>query len=193
MRSEPLTAGAAELYRRAADAFAGQVRRIDGRWSAPTPCTGWDVRALVHHIVEEDLWTAPLYAGRTVEQVGDAISGDLLGDDPLAAFAAAARDAAAAVAAQGAMARTVHLSFGDVPGAEYAMQLAADHLVHAWDLGRATGADPDLDPETVAAVRDWFAGAEDAYRQAGMIGPRGTVAAGAGPLPELLAMFGRQP
>lgn len=193
MRSEPSVIGAAELYQRTADTFAGQVARIAGRWSAPTPCAGWDVRALVHHIVEEDLWTPPLYAGRTVDQVGDAIAGDLLGDDPLCACTAAARDAAAAVAATGAMERTVHLSFGDVPGAEYAMQLAADHLVHAWDLGHALGADPHLDPEAVVAVRDWFEGTEAAYRQAGMIGPRVTVPGDAGPLLELLAMFGRQP
>jgi len=197
MRSEPHTESttehAAELYRRAVDAFAGRVRLIGGRWSAPTPCAGWDVRALVHHIVEEDLWTPPLFAGRTVQEVGGGIAGDPLGADPVAAYAAAARDASAAVAADGAMRRTVHLSFGDVPGAEYAMQLAADHLVHAWDLGRALGAEPELDPGTVVAVRDWFEGTEDAYRQAGLIGPRGTVPDGAGPLARLLAMFGRQP
>ncbi|WP_327011344.1 TIGR03086 family metal-binding protein [Dactylosporangium sp. NBC_01737] len=193
MRSEPHTMDVTDLYRTAADAFAGRVRLIGGRWDAPTPCAGWDVRALVHHIVEEDLWTPPLYAGRTVDDVGDSFAGDLLGPDPLAAFTVAARDAAAAVAGSGAMERTVHLSFGDVPGTEYAMQLAADHLVHAWDLGRALGADPDLDPAAVGAVRAWFEGTEDAYRQAGMIGPRGTVPDGAGPLRELLAMFGRQP
>jgi uncharacterized protein (TIGR03086 family) len=143
--------------------------------------------------VEEDLWTPPLFAGRTVAEVGDSIAGDPLGADPVAAYTAAARDASAAVAGSGATRRTVHLSFGDVPGAEYAMQLAADHLVHAWDLGRALGADPGLDPDAVAAVRAWFEGTEDAYRQAGLIGPRAAVPDGAGPLPELLAMFGRQP
>jgi hypothetical protein len=54
------------------------------------------------------------------------------------------------------MERTVHLSFGDVPGAEYALQLAADHLVHAWDLARAIGADQSLDTDAVTAVREWF-------------------------------------
>jgi uncharacterized protein (TIGR03086 family) len=181
MRNEP---SAAELYARAADAFAGQVRAIAGRYEAPTPCAGWDVRALVQHVVEEDLWTVPLFAGRTVAEVGDVCVGY-----PLDAAAAAWE----AVAATGAMERTVHLSFGDVPGHEYAMQLTADHLVHAWDLGRALGADPDLDPETVAAVRAWFEGTEDAYRQAGLIGPRGTVTDKAGPQQTLLAMFGRQP
>ena len=54
------------------------------------------------------------------------------------------------------MERTVHLSFGDHPGSEYAMQLAADHLVHAWDLARSLGVDDRLDAARCAAVNDWF-------------------------------------
>ncbi|GAB3848107.1 DinB family protein [Dactylosporangium cerinum] len=93
MPSEPTVA---ELYARAADAFAGQVRAIGGHWTAPTPCAGWDVRALVQHVVEEDLWTVPLFAGRTVAEVGDVAAGD-----PLDA-AAAAREAVAADRGDGA-------------------------------------------------------------------------------------------
>ena len=89
------------------------------------------------------------------------------------------------------MERTVHLSFGDVPGAEYALQLAADHLVHAWDLARATGGDERLDADVVAAIRPWFADREELYRGAGVIGPRAAVAQSGGSQAELLAMFGR--
>ena len=64
----------------------------------------------------------------------------------------------AAVDDPAAMDRTVHLSFGDFPGCEYAMQLLADLLVHGWDLARATGADERMDPELVDVCRAWFAG-----------------------------------
>ena len=70
------------------------------------------------------------------------------------------------------MDRTVHLSFGDFPGREYAMQLFADMLIHGWDLARAIGADEQLDPELVAALAAWFADMADAYRAAGAVGPR---------------------
>ena len=33
----------------------------------------------------------------------------------------------------------MHLSFGDTPVDEYAMQMIADHLIHGWDLAAATG------------------------------------------------------
>lgn len=184
---------ARELYRRASAEFAARVHRAGDRWAAPTPCPGWDVRALVRHLVEEERWAPPLLAGATIEEVGDRFAGDLLGADPAAAVDRAAPAAVAAVESEDALTRTVHLSFGDVPGREYVMQLAADHLVHAWDLGQALGEEPVLDPEAVDAVRAWFGPVAPLYRSAGAIGPPVAVPAGAGPQDELLAMFGRSP
>ena len=56
------------------------------------------------------------------------------------------------------MSRTVHLSFGDVTGEEYARQLVADLLIHGWDLARAIGADETLDADLVDEVAAWFVG-----------------------------------
>jgi uncharacterized protein (TIGR03086 family) len=187
------TLDARELYRRASAEFTARVHRVGDRWSAPTPCAGWDVRALVGHVVEEERWAPPLLDGATIEEVGDRFAGDLLGADPVAAVEEAAPGAVSAVESHDALARTVHLSFGDVPGEEYVMQLAADHLVHAWDLGQAVGDDSALDADVVAAVREWFGPVEPLYRRAGLIGGRAAVAEGSGPQDELLAMFGRSP
>ena len=118
-----------------------------------------------------------------------ASTGDQLGDDPLGAFERA--HAAALTAVDEAPDRDVHLSFGDAPRAEYTRQLAADHLVHAWDLARALGEDDTLDAGAVEAVREWFGSMEDAYRGAGVIGDRVPVDPGADPQTVLLAMFGR--
>ena len=74
---------------------------------------------------------------------------------------------------------------------EYARQLAADHLVHAWDLARALGVDDTLDPEAVQAVLEWFGPTEDAWRAAGVIGPRVPVPDDADAQTRLLSMFGR--
>jgi uncharacterized protein (TIGR03086 family) len=181
-----------QLYQRAMEGFAARVHAVDeGCWTLPTPCQEWDVRVLVNHIVGENLWAPPLFAGRTVAEVGDVFDGDLLGDDPVGAFDDSADKALAAVREPGAMDRIVHLSFGDVPGSEYTMQLFADLLVHSWDLARATGGDDRLDPELVAACAGWFAEYEDAYRAAGAVGARPEVPPDAGPQTRLLAAFGR--
>jgi uncharacterized protein (TIGR03086 family) len=183
---------APEIYRRASAEFAARVHAVDGRWDAPTPCTEWDARTLVNHLVNEERWAPPLLAGATIEEVGDRFDGDLLGDDPVASFEDAAGAALTAVQ-DAALDMPVHLSFGDHPAREYITQLAADHLVHAWDLARGIGADETLDPEAVEVLMDWFDPMEAAYRTMGVIGPRVELPAGAGPQDRLIAMFGRKP
>ena len=182
------------IYARCSSAFGDRVHRVGDRWDAPTVLPGWDVRALVNHLVNEERWTPELFAGATVEEVGDRFDGDLLGADPVGAFDDAAATALRTVRAAGAMDRTVHLSFGDRPGSEYALQLSADHLVHAWDLARALGTDESLDEDVVAALLDWYVrGTEELYHRIGVIGPRVEVPAGAGAQAELLGGFGRRP
>jgi uncharacterized protein (TIGR03086 family) len=183
-----------ELLRRAVDRVDQLVAGIrDPHWSDPTPCPGWTVRALVNHVAVEDLWAGELFAGRTIAEVGSRLDGDQLGAVPFARWQQAAGSGLAAAAAPGAMTATVHLSFGDVPGSEYAMQLAADHLVHAWDLAVALGRPAALDPADAQTTLDWFGDREDAYRAAGLIGPRTPTAPDADAGTRLLAAYGRAP
>lgn len=181
-----------DLHHRAVAAFDDLVRAIGpDQWDLPTPCVGWTVRDLVAHVTAENLWTPPLLAGRTIADVGDAYEGDVLGEDPVAAWSASAAAATSAAAEDGVAERTVHLSFGDASAADYLHQLFADHLIHGWDLAQAIGADDRMDPGLVSACAAWFATVEDAYRDGGAIGPRPAVAPDADAQARLLARFGR--
>ncbi|MER7130048.1 TIGR03086 family metal-binding protein [Streptosporangium saharense] len=182
-----------EAYRRALDDFGALVHRIPPeRWHNPTPCVDWDVRALVNHVVGENLWAPELLGGRTAAEVGDAFEGDLLGDDPLKAFDTSATAAVQAAYEEGALTRLVGLSFGDVPGGEYVTELFADALIHTWDLARAIGADERLDPELVEACAAWFAGVEAGHRQAGVIGEQQPTPSDTDAQTRLLASWGRR-
>ena len=181
-----------DLYQRAVARFGDHVHAVrDDQWRAPTPCTDWDVRTLVNHLVSENRWAPPLFEGRTIAEVGDRFDGDLLGDDPTGAWDDSAAAVVAAVGEDGAMERTVHLSFGDLPGGEYVMQLFADTLIHGWDLARAIGDDDRLDLELVEACAAWFAAVEDLYRAGGAVAARPELPPDADPQARLLAMFGR--
>ena len=176
-------------YRTAVQSWTDRLDAVTSdRLDDPTPCEGWSVRDLVNHVVGEELWTPPLMAGQTIEQVGDQFDGDLLGDDPLAAARSAAAVGLAAVD-NGLDGRKVHLSYGDEDAEEYVRQLIADHLIHGWDLSAALGADTRLDPGVVDEVAIWFADREEIYRSAGAIGPR--VESGGDPQSDLLAACGR--
>jgi len=178
------------LYHRTVEAWAERVNAVGpDRWDAPTPCSDWTVRDLVNHVVGEDRWTVPLVEGRTIEEVGSSLDGDLLGDDPIGAALEAAMEATKVTADKLPAGGVVHLSYGEERLGEYVNQLATDHLVHAWDLAVATGGDTRLDPHLVAEVGAWFAEREEMYRGAGIIGPRAVSHGGA--QSDLLAACGR--
>lgn len=178
--------------RRAAERFGDNLRAIgEDQWDEPTPNQDWDVRELTAHVVDEQHWAPPLLAGKTVDEASEDIPADTLGDDPKAAWEEAAQ-AGLAAAESVDLDQTVHLSFGDFPAEEYLMQLFADHLIHSWDLARATGQDERLDPELVQACAAWFADREEIYRAAEAIGPAVPVDSD-DPQDQLLGRFGRDP
>ena len=181
-------------YRRSLSEFTERVRQVrPDQWGNPTPCTDWDVRTLVNHIVTEDRWTVPMFGGATIAEVGDRFDGDLLGADPIGSADDAAKQAEATVAEPGALDRTVHLSFGDTPAEEYVWQLLADHLVHAWDLAAAIGADRGLPDDVVRGCAAWFTDREPLYRGSGAIGAAVEVPEDASDQDRLIAAFGRDP
>jgi uncharacterized protein (TIGR03086 family) len=187
MSSDPV-----DLFLRSADIFDTHVRSIrSDQWTDPTPCSEWNVRQLVNHITVEDLWVPPLMAGRTIGDVGDAYDGDQLGPDPVGAWSGALAAARQSVQESGAASRTVHLSYGDELAGEYLLQLFADHLIHAWDLARAIGTNPELPADLVAECAAFYARMESAYRAMGVVAAAVEVPADADPQTQLLAAFGR--
>lgn len=181
------------LFADAVACFGERVGQVaDDQWTLPTPDDGWDVRTLVNHLVNEDLWALPLLDGRTIAEVGDGLDGDLLGADPCAAWDEASVAAIVAVAQKGVLERTVHVSFGDISGAEYVSQLLSDHVIHAWDLARAIGAPDSLDPELVEWVLAYIGPNADGARAAGVFGPEIDVPDCSDPQTRLLAVTGRR-
>jgi uncharacterized protein (TIGR03086 family) len=151
---------APDHFAAAAEHFGELVADIgDDRWDSATPCVEWDVRALVRHVTEEMLWVPPLFAGETIESVGDRFEGDILGADPKAAWRDAAGPAVETITAPGAMEVICQLSMGPTPGRDYSAQLILDLVVHGWDLARGAGLDEAITPELVefclATVEPW--------------------------------------
>src|SRR4051812_23982346 len=182
----------ADLFLQAHTEFDRRVGAIsEDQWGDPTPCTDWDVRALVHHLVYEMVWMPPLFDGNTVPEIGDRFEGELLGDDPRGAWSASGAAAVQSVTKKGAMADTIHLSSADVPGAEYTRQVTMDLIIHSWDLARGIGADDTIDAALVEFCLAEVRKDKDALQASGAFGQPVTVAAGADPQTEMLAIVGR--
>jgi uncharacterized protein (TIGR03086 family) len=191
-----MTDNLVELHDRSGRRFAELVAGVSSQqWHDNTPCSDWDVRALVQHLLFEQLWVPPMLDGQTIEQVGDRFDGDLMGNDASQwpSLVASAADAAhSAVARPGALEQTVHLSFGDASGHEYVTQLTADLAIHGWDLARATRQDDALDPEVVALLLPWTHANAGLLADSGMFAQPIAVGPGAPDDIRLLGLMGRK-
>jgi uncharacterized protein (TIGR03086 family) len=173
--------------------FDRRVRAVrPDQWHNATPCTEWDVRALVNHLVTEQLWVPLLLDGATVEDVGNRFDGDQLGDDPVVAWASAAAAAQEAFATAGALRRSVELSYGRRPADGYCQEMTLDLTVHAWDLARGIKVDERLDEELVGDVLAFIEPQVDQLVDTGMFAPPVAVGDDADAQTRLLALLGRR-
>lgn len=165
-------------YLAASAGFEKALRAVpaDG-WTAGTPCTEWNVRQLVNHVVRGNhlnhiMLTQPALAMDYRRSAAE----DVLGDDPLQAFAESTQVCAEAFR-QHPDAKLVY-PMGPIPASRALALRTTDVIIHTWDLARAVGADETLDPELVAWADDAFA---ETY--AGLLDRPGVFATPAGQAP----------
>lgn len=136
----------------ALDSTLAVLHRVErGDLGKPTPCTLWDVRALINHFVGTARWWAGMVSS------DDSLTGadeDYTAGDFVAAYEASIRVARGAFGAEGASERIVKVPFGAFPGAVVQGFAATDQFTHGWDLARALGHDTDLAPDLAVALLD---------------------------------------
>lgn len=176
--------GLVDDHRRACDGFAAVADGVaDDDWHRPTPCTEWDTSALVEHVIgfHEFLLLRPLGVRAHRPRTGPAARWRATSD---ALFGLLAQDGALDLVAE-------------LPGGgtsrprEMLGALTTDVLVHTWDLARAVGRAPGLDPHTCAATYDAIA--EVGLTRGPLIAPAVPVGANADPVSKLVAFYGRDP
>lgn len=134
---------------------AAETERIAGhvrpeQWALPSPCTEWSVRDVLDHMVRANLACAAAFDPD--DDPARAAAGDVLGDDPAAALAAANRRLLAQLGRPGAQEQTVTFPDGDYTGRRLTVLRFTDLLSHAWDVARATGQPTDFAPELNASA-----------------------------------------
>jgi uncharacterized protein (TIGR03086 family) len=163
VRMVSLDDGLVARFVAASDAFAQRLWLVeDGQWSSPTPCTDWDVRALVNHVAQANLNYVRLLHGGTAADFLRLREADALGSDPVGGFAGTAAACAQAYAEPGAMDRVVDHPSGKLTGRQALAVRTADTTIHTWDLARAIGADDTLDSDLLtwidANIHEIYAG-----------------------------------
>jgi len=154
-----------------------------------TPCVDFDVRALINHMIFENLAHAALAVGNPIPSP-DATT-DYVGSDHRAAYHTSA------LAVRAALSRPEMLEqrYGppDAPGSMIVQQAIIELLAHGWDLATATGQPtnlvPDVAEHTLSVVRVWY---RDQPRTPGnAFAPEHAVSEGASAADRLAAYLGR--
>lgn len=172
-----------ELFARSAGRAAELARTVGPAQRAlPTPCTEWDVAALLAHM-----------AGG-MDYLHGALGTDG-SDTPAWPDADAVAACVEALGRPGALEGTCTSPAGfEWTVAEAAAGTAMDQLIHTWDLAVALDVDRSLDPELAAAVAAMFLPAmPEVGRKAGFVGPEVEVRVGASDQDRLLGAMGRDP
>jgi uncharacterized protein (TIGR03086 family) len=179
----------------------GETQRVvDGiepsQLSNPSPCSEWDVRAVLNHVAGgADMFAICVdQGGISDEKLVELVGGDNLGDDYKGSFAAASKRAIAAFEQPGVDEKMVTLPFGQMP-AGIALRIALfDVAVHTWDLAKGSGQDTTLDREVVETALEaghQMIGPE--MRGTGLFGPPVAVPDDASLEDKLAGFAGRTP
>jgi uncharacterized protein (TIGR03086 family) len=175
-----------DRYSRIADGFGSRLEGVGSdQWDDPTPCTEWNVRALVEHVIDTQLRVVSIVTGSTPSA-----------SEPVADFAArwsaATELVTASLADPERASATVGGSFGEQSFESLVSRLlCSDTLFHTWDLARATGQDERLDPHAVAKAMEFLEPLDEAIRRPGGFAAKLDSAPDADPQTHLLQFGGR--
>lgn len=119
--------------------------------TGPTPCSGFDVRALLDHIVFVLRRVAAI--GRRENAMAVPALAEPVADDGWAtAYADGAREVVDAWTDAAALERTVILPWATFPGAAALASYSSELTTHTWDLATAIGVRPEWDEQVLAVA-----------------------------------------
>src|SRR2546429_8715065 len=155
---EQLTTAAAEAARVVAGTKPEQ-------FGDPTPCTKWDVKELLNHLV---LWTSYSFERRArSEQVGQDLQERDFASEP--DYAVRYREqldrALAAWAPDEVRASEVDTGHAKMPASQVAELILMELVLHAWDLATATGQEYRCPEDVAATVAKAVSETAEMYRQ----------------------------
>lgn len=171
--------------------FGNVLNQVDDEHlELETPCDGWDVEALISHVVLGDAAVPLLFAGEPLPSTM-AIDTSILGPNPMATWRGTALAAIEALRSPGAMDKIVQHPVGDRPGSVVARFRLVDLLGHSWDLATAIGVAVELPEELCEAALEFLFPMVDELRSSQVFGPAVEPPEGATAAVRLLALLGR--
>jgi uncharacterized protein (TIGR03086 family) len=173
------------------DTVLARIRPVQA--SLPTPCPDWDVRALIRHLVGQDLpnFTTAAQGGTPDWQA----PAEEVGEEGIGVYRARARRLLDVWHAARLDQPVSMPSGGEAPLGSRVDQQLAELAVHTWDLAKASGQDVALDPAVAGRALEWsskmlrpeFRGAGKPFGDEVPVDPQAPIS------DRLVGWFGRDP
>ena len=166
------------------------VQVDDEHLQLETPCAGWDVEALISHVVLGDVSVPLLFTGNPLPST-IAVDTSILGPNPVATWRGTALAAIDSWRADGAMEQIVRHPVGDHSGSVFARFRLVDLLGHTWDLAHAIGVEANLQEPLAEAALDFLFPMLSELRESMVFGPPVTPPEDSSAAVRFLALIGR--
>lgn len=139
---------------RAQTSAAAMIARIsDEDWARPTPCDEWSVRDVVNKMTASTVMFTWFGRRERLDPPYDLVHPpELLGDDPLGVFLAAADECRSVWRTPGALEGEAPSTVGRFPAKAVLNARIFDTTILTWDIGRAIGAPHGIDDPLAAYV-----------------------------------------
>ncbi len=158
------------------------VNQVGDRWDSPSPCPEWDARGVVEHVIGfHDVLLLHPTGTKPVRPR----------HDPGERWAVTVPAILSAIDPPDRLPVTDRASPPDLE--RLLPMLTLDVLVHSWDLARAVGIEPQLDPDLCLIAYRTARPNDRRLRASGMFGSAVSVAEDADPATLLVAFLGRDP
>ncbi len=158
-------------------------------WDNDSPCEGWTARdVLAHQCAVLDALAQIARTGEWARPGKSEPPGD-----PLARWEQTKEGVLTALRQPGVLDREDKYWFGRMDMATFVSYVQWDPLTHAWDIGTATGVEPNLSPELCEISYELVSGMAEMARKTGRIGPPVEIPDDASIVDRYLGLVGRQP
>lgn len=155
-----------------------------------TPCEGWNVEALISHVVLGDASVPLLFTGEPLPSTMT-IDTAILGPNPVATWRGTALAAIESWRADGAMDTIVQHPVGERPGSVFARFRLVDLLGHTWDLAHTIGVEAELPEPLAEAALEFLFPMLDELRESKVFGAPVTPPEESSAAVRFLALIGR--
>ena len=191
-----------DLFILADTTLLGVINQIHSdQWAMTMPpdFPTWDpnatitLREVINYHAYDEAWVPDTLSGKTIEEVGKAHDGDLLGDDPKQSFTRYVDAAVAAVRNLDDLDGIVHLSYGDFPAREYLWHITSFRGLRVHDIAKAIGIDSTLPSDLTQGLWDQISPHAEEWRAIGVFGPKVDIPEDAPLQDRLLGLTARQP